>query len=53
MGKKGEGFTGTIIKNTWTITRRVEMGKGGGEGWCDGQQWGEKAENCTLITIKK
>ena len=21
MGEKGEGFTETIIKNTWTITR--------------------------------
>ena len=21
-GEKGEGFTGTIIKDTWTITRR-------------------------------
>ena len=29
MGEKGEGFTGTIIKDTWTITR----GGGGGEGW--------------------
>ena len=23
MGGKGEGFTGTIIKDTWTITRGV------------------------------
>ena len=27
MGEKGEGFTGTIIKDTWTITR----GRGGGK----------------------
>ena len=40
MGEKGEGFTGTIIKDTWTITRGVlETGEGGGEGL------GEKAEN--------
>ena len=42
MGGKGEGFTGTIIKDTWTITRgkwkqgrEVErggvVGRGGGE----------------------
>ena len=31
MGKKGEGFTGTIIKDTWTITR------GGGN---RGGRWG-------------
>ena len=28
MGEKGEGFTGTIIKDTWTITmRRWEQGR--------------------------
>ena len=43
MGEKGEGFTGTIIKDTWTITRGgVETGEGGREGWGGG-----KAENCT------
>ena len=43
MGEKGEGFTGTIIKDIWTITRRwgLKAEEGGGEGW------GEKAENCT------
>ena len=25
-GEKGEGFVGTIIKDTWTITWGVEMG---------------------------
>ena len=31
--KKGEGFTGTIIKDIWTTTRGVvEMGEGGWEG---------------------
>ena len=38
MGGKGEGFTGTIIKDIWTTTRgMVEMGEGEGG----------KAENCT------
>ena len=33
MGEKGEGFTGTIIKDTWTITKGgVETGEGGGKG---------------------
>ena len=43
MGEKGEEFTGTIIKDIWTITRRwgLKAEEGGGEGW------GEKAENCT------
>ena len=40
-GEKGDGFTGTIIKDIWTITSGVEMGEGGGE------SWGGKAENCT------
>ena len=31
MGEKGEGFTGTIIKDTWTITRR---------GWKQGRELG-------------
>ena len=30
-GEKGEGFAGTIIKDTWTILGGVEMG-GRGEG---------------------
>ena len=50
MGEKGEGFTVTIINDTWTITRRggVEMGVGGtGENWGGGERRGEKAENCT------
>ena len=31
MGKKGKGFAGTIIKDTWTITR---------EGWKQGREVG-------------
>ena len=47
MGEKGEGFTGTIIKDTWMITTGgVEMGgRWGGLGWWAGL--GKKAENCT------
>ena len=42
MGEKGEGFTGTIIKDTWTVTRgRVETGEGGGEGWGGWEGWGK------------
>ena len=48
-GEKGEGFVGTIIKDTWIIM-------GGGEGVEMGGRWGglgvrrgegEKAETCT------
>ena len=32
-GKRGEGFIGTTIKDTWTIIMGgVETGQGGGEG---------------------
>ena len=32
-GGKGEGFAVTIIKDTWTITRKgLETGEGGGDG---------------------
>ena len=45
-GEKGEGFVGTIIKDTWTITvgggNGREMGRSGG--WAG---VGGKAENCT------
>ena len=47
MGEKGEGFAGTTIKDTWTITRGVETGEGGGEGWSNREGQREKAENCT------
>ena len=34
-GEKGEGFAGTIIKDTWTITRwdGNRGGRWGGLGW--------------------
>ena len=48
MGEKDEGFAGTTIKDTWTITRG---------GWTQGRErgrvgvvergGGEKAENCS------
>ena len=47
MGEKAEGFPGTTIKDTWTKTRGVETGEGGGEGWDGGKGCREKAENCT------
>ena len=43
-GEKGEGFTGTILKDTWTITMGVENGEGCRE---DRKEWEEKAENYT------
>ena len=47
MWEKGEGFTGTTIKDTWTITR----GGGNRGGWQGGLccwGWvGEKKENFT------
>ena len=51
---KGEGFAGTIIKDTWTINgeegRKWERG---GEGWGVGLGWGEKAENYLNNNKKK
>ena len=47
-GEKGEGFTETIKKDTWTKTREgVETGEGGEDGWGGGKGWGGKAENYT------
>ena len=42
MGGKGEGFSGRTIKDTWTITRGVETGEGGGEDWGGGEGSGER-----------
>ena len=36
--KKGEGFSGTTIKDTWTKPRQVELGEGGGDGWGGGDR---------------
>ena len=47
-GEKGEGFVGTIIKDTWIITRVGGWKReGGAEGWGLGWGRGKKAENCT------
>ena len=38
MGEKGEGFTGTTIKDTWTVTRGGgnRGSRWGGLWWCGG-----------------
>ena len=45
-GEKGEGFAGTITKDTWTITRggANKGGRWGRVGWWGGV--GGEAENC-------
>ena len=45
MGEKGEGFTGTTIKDTWTVTRGYGNGREVGKVGLMGR--GKKAENCT------
>ena len=43
----GEGSTGATIKDMGMESRgRVEVGEGGGFGWCGVEGWGEKADNC-------
>ena len=53
MGEKGEGFTGTIIKDIWTTTRG--RGRWGGLQWWGGvgDGWGKKAENYLNNNKKK
>ena len=54
LTSRGEGFSGTTIKDTWTKPRgRVEAGEGGGFGWGGVDGWGENADNCNWATIKK
>ena len=43
MRGRGEGFSGTTIKDTWTKPGRVEAGEGGGDGWSGGVN----ADNCS------
>ena len=54
MGEKGEGFAGTIIKDTWTITR--ERG-GNSRGRWGGMMWwgamGGKGRKLYLNNSKK
>ena len=53
MGDKGEGFTRTIIKDTWTITRSGgnRGRRWGGLGWCGGV--GRKGRKLYLHNNKK
>ena len=50
MGEKGEGFTGTILKDTWSIKRR-----GGNRGGRTGVvgRGGEKMKKTVLEQQKK
>ena len=42
------------IKDTRTKSRgRIEVGEGGGTGWSGVEGWGENADNCSWIKIKK
>ena len=53
-GYWGEGSIGATIKDTRTKSRgRVEVGEGGGTGWGGVEGWGENADNCNRIKIKK
>ena len=46
--ERGEGFSGTAIKDTWTKPRGVESGEGGRDGWGGGKSCGGwDADNCT------
>ena len=60
IGEKGEGFAGTIIKDTWTITRgmrkqRREVGMAGVDGSGEGKMETTVLEQQlkTCIGIKK
>ena len=46
-GEKGEGFSGTCTKDTWTIPKGVGWRGGDGDGWGGGECWGENGDNCT------
>ena len=44
---RGEGFSGTTIKDTWTKPRgRVEAKEGGGFGSGWGEWWRANTDNC-------
>ena len=46
-GQRGEGITGSTIKDTWTESRgRVEVGEGGVFSLGGVEGWGEKAHKC-------
>ena len=46
-GQRGEGITGTTIKDTWIKSRGwVEVREGDGFSWGGLEGWGVKAHNC-------
>ena len=46
-GQWGEGFRGTTIKGTWSISRgMVEAGEGGRFSCGGVEEWGEKPDHC-------
>ena len=48
-GQRGEGITGTTIKDTWTKSRgRVEVGEEGGFGCWGGWRDGEKRQTTVI-----
>ena len=49
MGEKGEGFSGTTIKDTWTKTRGVESREGGRDGWGGGRVVVGKGRQLTVL----
>ena len=46
-GENGEGFVGTIIKDTWTTTGVGWKQEEGGEGW--GLGWGRGKRQRTIL----
>ena len=50
MGRKGEGLSGTIIKDTWT---KPKMGrnKGGRWGWLGWEKWWEEKKRKMSIQV--
>ena len=47
MGARGEAFSGTTIKDTWTKSRGLEAREGDGDAWGLRKVWEENADNCT------
>ena len=47
IGEKGEGFSGTCIKDSWTKPMGLRSRVGGGDGW-GGESGGGKMETTIL-----
>ena len=47
MWGKGEGFSGTSIKDTWTKPKGVGSRVGNVDGWGSREWWRENGDNCT------